>query len=97
MLSKLFLTIHSSIETFQKYWSNALTYFRNPSSVSSTAAAVASTLANILNRARNLDRQQLTTVGIVAAEMLGFFTVGEMIGRLKIVGYRSSAHHNHDE
>ena len=42
-----------------------------------------------------MDRDTLLGVGIVAAETLGFFCVGEMIGRLKIVGYRGghSEHH----
>jgi len=38
---------------------------------------------------------QWATVGIVAAEVIGFFSVGEMIGRMKIVGYRSSAQAHH--
>ena len=32
--------------------------------------------------------------GVIAAEVLGFFTVGEMLGRLKLVGYWGDvAHH----
>ena len=32
---------------------------------------------------------------LIAAEVLGFFTVGEMLGRWKIVGYRGKVdHHN---
>jgi F-type H+-transporting ATPase subunit g len=85
-----------SVQTFQNYWYNALTYFRQPSSISNAASAVASSPGNFVSRMRNLDRQQLTTYGIVGAEVLGFFTVGEMIGRLKIVGYRSTQIHHED-
>ncbi|KAG5928433.1 hypothetical protein E4U42_000636 [Claviceps africana] len=50
---------------------------------------------NILQQARNVSNAQLVAGGVVAAECLGFFTVGEMIGRFKIVGYHgeTGAHH----
>lgn len=48
-----------------------------------------------MTRLRNLDAATLTTVGIVTAETLGFFSVGEMIGRFKIVGYRGGSHDHH--
>lgn len=35
----------------------------------------------------------MVTVGVIAAEVLGFFTVGEMLGRFKIVGYRGTPAH----
>jgi len=59
-----------------------------------TAANQASqaTPSGVLNQIRSINSQQLTSAGIVAAEAIGFFTVGEMIGRLKLVGYRSSEH-----
>lgn len=42
-----------------------------------------------------MSTQQMATVGVIAAELLGFFTIGEMIGRFKLVGYRgeTGAHH----
>ena len=36
----------------------------------------------------------MAAVGVVGAEVLGFFTVGEMIGRLKLVGYRGDKEHH---
>jgi F-type H+-transporting ATPase subunit g len=44
---------------------------------------------------RSMDSATLVSASIVAAETIGFFCVGEMIGRLKIVGYRGghSEHH----
>jgi len=47
----------------------------------------------MLNQARNIDNQTMITAGVVLAEAIGFFTVGEMIGRFKIVGYHRGANH----
>jgi F-type H+-transporting ATPase subunit g len=49
--------------------------------------------SNILARVRNASNKEYAAAGIIAAEVIGFFSVGEMLGRLKIVGYRSSAPH----
>ena len=49
----------------------------------------------MLSTVRNMDRAQWATAGVVVAEVLGFFTVGEMIGRLKLVGYRGDVQHGH--
>lgn len=49
----------------------------------------------MMDRIRNMNRQQLVTVGVVGAEILGFFTVGEMIGRMKLIGYRGDSHQHH--
>jgi len=48
-----------------------------------------------LGQLRNFDTAALTTAGVVLAEVIGFFTVGEMIGRFKIIGYRGE--HGHHE
>lgn len=50
---------------------------------------------SLLQRVRDMDSATLLAVGIVGAETIGFFCVGEMLGRLKIVGYRGghSEHH----
>ncbi|KMU78043.1 hypothetical protein CISG_06805 [Coccidioides immitis RMSCC 3703] len=48
-----------------------------------------------LGRIRNMDRKQLALVGVTAAEVIGFFSVGEMLGRMKIVGYRGEPAHGH--
>jgi F-type H+-transporting ATPase subunit g len=42
-----------------------------------------------------MSREQWTTAGVVVAEVVGFFSIGEMIGRMKIVGYRSEAVSHH--
>jgi len=70
------------------------------SSASSTANSMASSMSSMnpgqmVNNIRNMDSQQMVSAGIVVLEVLGFFTVGEMIGRFKIIGYRGG--HAHDE
>lgn len=68
---------------------------RNPSGLvnqtTSAANSAASQPSSLLSSFRNFDSQQLATTAVVAAEVIGFFTVGEIIGRFKIIGYRSSA------
>lgn len=87
------------MQTVQTYLSYATNAVRNPASLGSKYAQAAERSAeaaitnpqSFLTRLRNLDTATLTTVGVVGAETIGFFTIGEMIGRFKIVGYRSSA------
>ena len=77
---------------------------RNPSTLGAQTARAAGATADaaitqqhaFLARLRALDTATWSTVGIVAAETIGFFSIGEIIGRFKIVGYRSSGeHHGH--
>ena len=42
-----------------------------------------------------MDRAQWVSAGVVFAEVLGFFTVGEMVGRMKFVGYRGEVGGGH--
>ena len=49
----------------------------------------------ILSSIRNVNRRQMATVGLIFAEVLGFFTVGEMAGRMKLIGYHGEVHHEH--
>ena len=49
----------------------------------------------MLSGLRNINRQQVATIGVIGAEVLGFFTLGTMIGRLKVVGYHGEVHHEH--
>lgn len=66
---------------------------RNPSSLMSGASSSSAVSPeSILSRIRNLDRAQMISGGVLLAEVLGFFTVGEMIGRMKFVGYRGDTH-----
>ena len=86
----------SSLQTFQSYGNSLVNTLRNPSKISSAAPAASNvTPEAAINTVRNVNRAQLATAGVVFAEVLGFFTVGEMIGRMKIVGYRGEVHHEH--
>ncbi len=65
------------------------------SEASGTAQALGNNSQSFLTRVRNLDSDTLAGVGIVAAETIGFFCIGEMIGRFKIVGYRGGQAEHH--
>jgi len=77
------------LATFQAYFQNAWKSVRNP-------GALFQSPASALRQARNVSRAQLVAGGVLVAECLGFFTVGEMIGRFKLIGYHGetvAAHH----
>ncbi|KAI0016156.1 GroES-like protein [Xylariomycetidae sp. FL0641] len=92
-----------SLQTMQSYYQTAWNTLRNPASrkallqsASQTASKATQQPASIMQRVQNISRAQLVAGGVVAAECLGFFTVGEMIGKFKIVGYHGegpAAHH----
>jgi len=86
-----------SMATFQSYFQPLINAARNPTTLYHQTAATAGRLSpqTVLARIRNVSREELTTAGIVGAEVIGFFTVGEMIGRMKVVGYRTSGAHAH--
>ena len=50
---------------------------------------------HLLHQVRNLSRQEWRNFGIITAQVIGFFSVGEMVGRMKLVGYRGdkAVHH----
>lgn len=90
----------SSLETFQSYWQSAYKQALNPGALVQTASQTASKAAqqpaSIVERLRNVNRAQVIAGGVVAAECIGFFTVGEMLGRFKVIGYHGdngAAHH----
>lgn len=76
-----------SVASIQTYYQNLWRSVQNGSILSAPQ--------NLLNQARNLSTAQMATGGVVLAECIGFFTVGEMIGRMKIVGYHgeTASHH----
>ncbi|KAJ9616844.1 ATP synthase subunit G atp20 [Cladophialophora chaetospira] len=86
-----------SVAQFQSYFQPVTNVLRNPRAITSTASSAADSVnpEAVLSSVRNVNRRQLTTVAIIVAEILGFFTVGEMVGRLKIVGYHGEPHHEH--
>lgn len=84
------------LAAFQRYTQPVVNAIRNPTGLLNRTTNTASTTSSeaLLNRIRNVNRQQLVSAGVVGAEVLGFFTVGEMLGKAKLVGYRGdTAHH----
>ncbi|KAK4136552.1 hypothetical protein BT67DRAFT_374432 [Trichocladium antarcticum] len=75
-----------SVSTFQTYFQNLWKQLQNP-------GAFLSSLFQSANpqQARNISRTQVAAGGVILAECLGFFTVGEMIGRFKLIGYHGEA------
>jgi F-type H+-transporting ATPase subunit g len=68
---------------------------RNPNALFAQTSQSTTTPAGVLQQIQNLNSAQIAAGGVVVAELLGFFTVGEMIGRFKLVGYHgdTGAHH----
>jgi F-type H+-transporting ATPase subunit g len=80
----------SSLEVFQSYLNSYLQYLRNPSAMLSAASSAGVQALNPIRYLRSVSTQQLATAGVILAEVIGFFTVGEIIGKFKVIGYRSS-------
>ncbi|ERS99691.1 F-type H+-transporting ATPase subunit g [Sporothrix schenckii 1099-18] len=72
------------LATFQTAFQNAWVQLQNPAQLLQKTTAFAKS-------ARNLTPTQLAAGGVLAAEILGFFTVGEIVGRFKLVGYHTTA------
>jgi len=82
--------------TFQTYFQNLWKQLQNPSSFFQSAQKTAGSSGAPLGAVRNISKTQVVAGGVILAECLGFFTVGEMIGRLKLIGYHGeveAAHH----
>jgi F-type H+-transporting ATPase subunit g len=76
----------------QTYMQSALSALRQPSTLASRLGNTNPN--NVLSQVRGMSSAQWMSAGVVAAEVLGFFSVGEIIGRFKVVGYREKeAHH----
>ncbi|KAL2798813.1 mitochondrial ATP synthase g subunit-domain-containing protein [Aspergillus germanicus] len=80
-----------SSATFQSYFQPLINAVRNPAALKNTAVSP----QNILARVRNANKKEIALAGVTAAEVIGFFTVGEIIGRMNIVGYRGHVEHGH--
>lgn len=91
-----------SVATFQSFYETAWQRLRNPGKLAETVTKTVQSAASAQQPVaaggliKGVSNAQLAAAGVVAAECLGFFTVGEMIGRCKIVGYHgepAAAHH----
>ncbi|KAK2813848.1 hypothetical protein FQN50_000249 [Emmonsiellopsis sp. PD_5] len=79
-----------TMATFQAYYQPLLNSLRQPSTLSKAFNPDA-----ILPSIRSMDCRQWALVGVTTAEVIGFFSVGEILGRLKLVGYRGETAHAH--
>lgn len=86
-----------SLAQFQSYFQPVINIAKSPKNLMSSASSVTNTVTpeTVLSNVRNTNRQQLISLGVVGAELLGFFTVGTMIGRMKVVGYHGEGSHGH--
>ena len=75
---------HSSVSTFKAYFQNFVKSVQSGSFFSNAGAS--------LQNVRNISRTQVAAAGVLLAECLGFFTIGEMIGRMKLIGYHGETH-----
>ncbi len=74
---------------FQSYFQPLINAARNPASLFSANPGVLNP-QQLLNQMRNMTTPQLVTFWVVMAELLGFFTVGEILGKRKLVGYKTN-------
>ncbi len=94
--------LDSTVETMQSYLQPAINAAKNPTSllnrITSEANQASQKLqqdpANVLAQIRGVSREQWLSAGVIAAEIIGFFSVGEIIGRFKLVGYRAKEEHH---
>ncbi|PSR76109.1 mitochondrial ATP synthase g subunit-domain-containing protein [Coniella lustricola] len=84
-----------SISTFQSYFNRIVSALKNPGSLLQSTASTAANSPSVIARVQNISRAQVVGTGVLLAEVLGFFTIGEMLGRLKLVGYHGEQEHHH--
>ena len=84
---------HSTISSLQGYMQPLSNAVRNPRNIANIVPTGSG--QEVMQQARNTNREHLSNYAIILAQVLGFFTVGEMIGRLKLVGYHGDVHHEH--
>jgi F-type H+-transporting ATPase subunit g len=77
----------------QQYMQPAMNAMRNPTSLFNRLSSEAGNTSpqQMLAQVRGMSNAQWASIGVVVAEVIGFFSVGEMIGRFKLVGYRSKS------
>lgn len=78
--------------TFQSYFQPLINVARNPAAIKNLSFP---SPQSFLARIRNASPREMALAGVTAAEVIGFFTVGEMVGRMNIVGYRGEVEHHH--
>ncbi|PYH92547.1 hypothetical protein BO71DRAFT_400455 [Aspergillus ellipticus CBS 707.79] len=80
-----------NLATFQTYFQPLTNAFSNPAALKNAGFSPSS----IVSRVRSANKKEIALAGVAAAEVIGFFTVGEIIGRMNVVGYRGQPEHHH--
>ncbi|KAL2822360.1 mitochondrial ATP synthase g subunit-domain-containing protein [Aspergillus cavernicola] len=80
-----------NMATFQSYYQPLINALRNPATLKNANPV---SPQSILARVRNANKKEIALAGVTAAEVVGFFTVGEIVGRMNVVGYRGHAEHH---
>lgn len=64
---------------------------RHPTTLFNRVASEANNMQpqNMLAQVRGMSSTEWASIGVIVAEVIGFFSVGEIIGRFKLVGYRA--------
>ncbi|KAH8883873.1 hypothetical protein GQ53DRAFT_830319 [Thozetella sp. PMI_491] len=82
-----------SISTFQSSYQALWKQLQNPKALIQTAQQAVGSSGGAVRR---LSTAQLVALGVFGLECVGFYTVGQIIGRFKVVGYHghpAGAHH----
>jgi F-type H+-transporting ATPase subunit g len=79
----------------QTYMQPAMNAVKQPASLFNRVSNMAAntTPQDLMAQVRGMSNAQWMSIGVVAAEVVGFFSVGEIIGRFKLVGYRAKEDH----
>jgi F-type H+-transporting ATPase subunit g len=87
-LTTLTNTCYSDWSTFQSTFQATFKPLLKPANAANYAR-------QFVTFARSASQKELAYFGVLGAEILGFFTVGEIVGRRKLIGYRgdTKAHH----
>jgi len=91
----VFFSRHVISEVTDPYNRSDLATFQSNFKLLFKLANLALSARNAIQTVRSANAKDLAFVGVLGAELLGFFAVGEIIGRRKLIGYRGKvdAHH----
>lgn len=89
------MNLRRSSKVWEQYYHQTLELLKNQQLLQQQVKKFMGNPADLQNRIRSLSAAQVAGGAVVGAEILGFFTIGEIIGRMKLVGYRGPAPAEH--
>lgn len=78
------------VKVWEQYYTQTLELFKTRTLLLQYASNF-----NLASRLRSLNTAQIAGGAVIGAELIGFFTVGEIIGKMKLVGYRGPVDSHH--